>query len=265
MTQLADADARVEILCGDLAHIHAPRGTELNAGSWQTEAPLRMLLNNLDAEVAEHPEQLVVYGGSGRAARSPEALRAIVRVLLRLRGAQPLAAKMAGAAILCVEVDPSRIRRRLESRYLDEWTESLDDALERVRCAAAERRPLSVALLGNAAEVVPELARRGARFDLVTDQTAAHDPLNGYVPAGVAFDDAAGLRRDDPERYLELASASIVAHVEALVALREHGAHVFDYGNDLRGEAQRAGYERAFDYPGFVAAYLRPLFCRGIG
>jgi len=369
MRQLADADARVEILCGDLAHIRAPRGSELNARSWQTEAPLRMLLNNLDPEVAEHPEQLVVYGGSGRAARSPEALRAIVGALLRLHddetllvqsgkpvgvfrtheeaprvliansllvpkwatwdefrrlealgltmfgqmtagswiyigtqgilqgtyqtfaaageqhfgtpdligrtiltaglggmgGAQPLAATMAGAAILCVEVDRSRIRRRLESRYLDEWTESLDDALERVRRAAAEGRPLSVALLGNAAEVVPELARRGDRFDLVTDQTAAHDPLNGYVPAGVAFDDAAELRRDDPERYLALASASIAAHVEALVALRDRGAHVFDYGNNLRGEAQRAGYERAFDYPGFVAAYLRPLFCRGIG
>ena len=369
MRQLADADARVEILCGDLAHIRAPRGSELNARSWQTEAPLRMLLNNLDPEVAEHPEQLVVYGGSGRAARSPEALRAIVGVLLRLRedetllvqsgkpvgvfrtheeaprvliansllvpkwatwdefrrlealgltmfgqmtagswiyigtqgilqgtyqtfaaageqhfgtpdltgrtiltaglggmgGAQPLAATMAGAAILCVEVDRSRIRRRLESRYLDEWTESLDDALERVRLAADEGRPLSVALLGNAAEVVPELARRGTRFDLVTDQTAAHDPLNGYVPAGVAFDDAAELRRDDPERYLALASASIAAHVEALVALRDQGAHVFDYGNNLRGEAQQAGYERAFDYPGFVAAYLRPLFCRGIG
>ncbi|MFL5935489.1 MAG: urocanate hydratase, partial [Gaiellaceae bacterium] len=180
-------------------------------------------------------------------------------------GAQPRAATMAGAAILCVEVDPSRIQRRLESGYLDEWTESLDDALERVRRAAAEGRPLSVALLGNAAEVVPELARRGAPFDLVTDQTAAHDPLNGYVPAGVAFDDAAELRRDQPDRYLELASASIAAHVEALVALRDRGAHVFDYGNNLRGEAQQAGYERAFEYPGFVAAYLRPLFCRGIG
>ncbi len=369
MKELTDADTRVEILCGDLANIRAPRGPELNARSWQTEAPLRMLLNNLDPDVAEHPEQLVVYGGSGRAARSPEALSEIVRVLLRLDddetllvqsgkpvgvfrthedaprvliansllvpkwatwdefrrlealgltmfgqmtagswiyigtqgilqgtyqtfaaagerhfgtsdlsgrtiltaglggmgGAQPLAATMAGAAILCVEVDPSRIRRRLESRYLDDWTESLDDALERIRGAAAERRPLSLALLGNAAEVIPELTRRGARFDLVTDQTAAHDPLNGYVPAGVAFDDAAGLRRDDPERYLELASASIAAHVEALVALRELGAHVFDYGNNLRGEALRAGYKRAFEYPGFVAAYLRPLFCRGIG
>src|SRR3954447_3470485 len=362
-------DATVDALCGDLSAIRAPRGTELNARSWSTEAPLRMLLNNLDPEVAERPEELVVYGGSGKAARNPQALRALVRSLLELGedetllvqsgkpvgvfrtspsaprvlianallvprwatwdefrrlealgltmfgqmtagswiyigsqgilqgtyqtfaaageqhfgtadlsgrtiltaglggmgGAQPLAATLAGAAILCVEVDPSRIRRRVESRYLDEWTESLDDALERVRRAADERRPLSVALLGNAAEVVPELVRRGARFDLATDQTAAHDPLNGYVPAGVAFDDAADLRRDEPDRYLELAGRSIAAHVEALVALHDLGAHVFDYGNNLRGEAERAGYERAFDYPGFVAAYLRPLFCRGIG
>ena len=369
MSELADADSRVEILCGDLAHVRAPRGSELNARSWQTEAPLRMLLNNLDPAVAEHPERLVVYGGSGRAARSPEALRAIVGTLLRLRddetllvqsgkpvgvfrthedaprvlianallvprwatwdefrrlealgltmfgqmtagswiyigtqgilqgtyqtfgaagaqhfgtpelsgrtiltaglggmgGAQPLAATMAGGAILCVEVDPSRIRRRLEAGYLDESTESLDDALGRVRGAAAERRALSVGLLGNAAEVVPELARRGERFDLVTDQTAAHDPLNGYVPAGIAFEEAGSLRRDDPERYLELAGRSIAAHVEALVAMQELGAHVFDYGNNLRGEAAAAGYERAFDYPGFVAAYLRPLFCRGVG
>jgi urocanate hydratase len=369
MRELVDADSRVEILCGDLAHISAPRGTELNARSWQTEAPLRMLLNNLDPEVAEHPEQLVVYGGSGRAARSPEALRTIVRVLLRLRpdetllvqsgkavgvfrthedaprvlianallvprwatwdefrrlealgltmfgqmtagswvyigtqgilqgtyqtfaaaaerhfgtpdlsgrtiltaglggmgGAQPLAATMAGAAILCVEVDPSRIRRRLDTGYLDDWTDSLDGALDRVRTAASEGRARSVALLGNAAEVIPELVRRGERFDLATDQTAAHDPLNGYIPAGVPFDAAATLRRDDPERYLELAGRSIAAHVEALVELQALGAHVFDYGNNLRGEALRAGYKRAFDYPGFVAAYLRPLFSRGIG
>jgi urocanate hydratase len=363
------AVADVESLCGDLAHIRAPRGTALNARSWQTEAPLRMLLNNLDPEVAEHPERLIVYGGSGRAARSPEALREIVRVLLRLRddetllvqsgkpvgvfrtheeaprvlianallvpewatwdefrrlealgltmygqmtagswiyigtqgilqgtyqtfaaageqhfgspdlagrtiltaglggmgGAQPLAATLAGAAILCVEVDPSRIRRRLETRYLDESTESLDDALARIGAAAAEGRALSVGLLGNAAEVVPELARRGERFDLVTDQTAAHDPLNGYVPVGVAFEDAAALRLEDPARYLGLAGLSIAAHVEALVAMQRAGAHVFDYGNNLRGEARRAGYEEAFSYPGFVPAYVRPLFCRGIG
>jgi urocanate hydratase len=363
------AVADIESLCGDLANIRAPRGTELHARSWQTEAPLRMLLNNLDPEVAEHPEQLIVYGGSGRAARSPEALREIVRVLLRLRddetllvqsgkpvgvfrtheeaprvliansllvpawatwdefrrlealgltmygqmtagswiyigtqgilqgtyqtfaaageqhfgspdlagrtiltaglggmgGAQPLAATLAGAAILCVEVDPSRIRRRLETRYLDESTGSLDDALARVRAAAAEGRALSVALLGNAADVVPELVRRGERFDFVTDQTAAHDPLNGYLPAGVAFEEAAALRRDDPERYLDLAGRSIAAHVEAMVAMQRAGSHVFDYGNNLRGEARRAGYEDAFSYPGFVPAYVRPLFCRGIG
>jgi urocanate hydratase len=364
-----ESDRRVEQLCGDLAHIRAPRGRTLNARSWQTEAPLRMLMNNLDPEVAEHPELLVVYGGSGRAARSPEALRTIVHVLLRLRedetllvqsgkpvgvfrtheeaprvlianallvpkwaewdefrrlealgltmfgqmtagswiyigtqgilqgtyqtfaaagerhfgtpdlsgrtiltaglggmgGAQPLAATMAGAVILCVEVDPSRIQRRLDTRYLDESTDSLDDALGRVRRAAAERRPLSVGLLGNVAQVVPELVRRAECFDLVTDQTAAHDPLNGYIPAGVRFEEAAALRHDDPKRYLELARRSIAVHVEGLVALKALGAHVFDYGNNLRGEALGAGYEGAFDYPGFVAAYLRPLFCRGMG
>jgi urocanate hydratase len=359
----------VESLCGDLGRIRAPRGTGLNARSWQTEAPLRMLLNNLDPEVGEHPQQLVVYGGTGRAARSHEALKAIVATLLRLGedetllvqsgkpvgvfrthpdaprvlianallvprwatweefrrlealgltmfgqmtagswiyigtqgilqgtyqtfaaagethfgsadlagrtiltsglggmgGAQPLAATMAGAAILCVEVDPSRIERRLETRYLDEAAESLGDAIERVRKAAAERRPLSVGLLGNAADVLPELVRRGERFDLVTDQTAAHDPLNGYIPAQIPFEQAAELRQSDPDRYLELASASIVEHVKAMVAMQQAGSHVFDYGNNLRGEAQRAGYEDAFSYPGFVPAYVRPLFCRGMG
>src|SRR6185312_2633222 len=144
-------------------------------------------------------------------------------------------------------------------------TGSLDEALARIGAAAREGRPLSVGLLGNAADVLPELVRRGERFDLVTDQTAAHDPLNGYVPSGVAFDDATALRRDDPERYLELAGHSIAAHVEAMVAMQRDGAHVFDYGNNLRGEARRAGYEDAFSYPGFVPAYVRPLFCRGIG
>src|SRR5437879_4798103 len=293
--------ARVEALCGDLSRIRAPRGTELNAGQWSTEAPLRMLLNNLDPEVAENPQELVVYGGSGKAARSHEALRAIVGSLLELRadetllvqsgkpvgvfrthtfaprvliansllvpkwatwdefrrleaegltmfgqmtagswiyigtqgilqgtyqtfaaagevhfgnpdlagrtiltaglggmgGAQPLAATMTGAAILCVEVDPTRIERRLETRYLDEATDPLDDALRRVRRAASDGRALSVALQGNAAEVVPELARRGEHFDLVTDQTAAHDPLTGYVPAGLTVEAASALRAAD--------------------------------------------------------------------
>jgi urocanate hydratase len=369
MSETATLDATVDALCGDLSSIRAPRGRELSARSWQTEAPLRMLLNNLDPEVAEHPERLVVYGGSGRAARSHAALREIVRTLLRLGddetllvqsgkpvgvfrthegaprvliansllvprwatwenfrrleaegltmfgqmtagswiyigtqgilqgtyqtfaaagethfgspdlsgrsvltaglggmgGAQPLAATMAGAAILCVEVDPSRLERRLETRYLDEATESVDDAVARVRAAASEGRPLSVGLLGNAADVVPELARRGERFDLVTDQTAAHDPLTGYVPSGLSLGEAAGLRERDPEEYLRRARDSIAAHVRGLLEYVRAGSYVFDYGNNLRGEAYEAGVVDAFTYPGFVPAYIRPLFCRGIG
>ena len=369
MSDVTTVDATVEALCGDLSRIRAPRGTDLNALSWQTEAPLRMLLNNLDPEVAEHPERLVVYGGTGKAARSHDALRAIVRTLLRLRedetllvqsgkpvgvfrttesaprvlianallvprwaswdefrrleaegltmfgqmtagswiyigtqgilqgtyqtfaaagekhfgspdltgktiltaglggmgGAQPLAATMAGAAILCIEVDPTRIERRLETRYLDERADSLDDALRRVRTAAREGRALSVGLLGNAADLVPELAGRGETFDLVTDQTAAHDPLNGYVPQGLDVDAAETLRTRDPDEYLRRAHASIAAHVNGLLELARQGCHVFDYGNNLRGEARDAGVEEAFTYPGFVPAYIRPLFCRGIG
>ena len=369
MSATSSVDATVEALCGDLSAIRAPRGTELNARSWSTEAPLRMLLNNLDSEVAERPEELIVYGGSGKAARNPEALRALVRSLLTLGedetllvqsgkpvgvfrttpsaprvliansllvprwatwdefrrlealgltmfgqmtagswiyigsqgilqgtfqtfvsaaekhfgaadlsgrtiltaglggmgGAQPLAATLAGAAILCVEVDPARIERRLETRYLDEAAESLDDALVRVRTAAGEGRALSVGLLGNAAEVVPELARRGERFDLVTDQTAAHDPLNGYVPVGLDVAEAAALRKRDPDAYLRRARESIGRHVEALLEYVRAGSYVFDYGNNLRGEALEAGLEEAFAYPGFVPAYIRPLFCRGIG
>ena len=180
-------------------------------------------------------------------------------------GAQPLAGTMAGAAILCVEVDPTRIERRLETRYLDEAADSLDDALERVRAAAAERRPLSVGLLGNAADVVPELVARGEEFDLITDQTAAHDPLNGYVPRGYSVEEAAALRSSDPDEYLRLARESIVSHVEALLEYVRRGAYVFDYGNNLRGEAREGGVEDAFAYPGFVPAYIRPLFCRGVG
>ena len=180
-------------------------------------------------------------------------------------GAQPLAATMAGAAILCVEVDPARIERRLETRYLDRSTESLDEALKLIRDAADERRPLSVGLLGNAAEVVPELARRGAHFDLVTDQTAAHDPLEGYVPAGLSVEEAAELRASDPEEYLRRARESIARHVEGLLEFVRAGSYVFDYGNNLRGEAYEAGIEEAFTYPGFVPAYIRPLFCRESG
>jgi len=180
-------------------------------------------------------------------------------------GAQPLAGTMAGAAVLCIEVDPARIERRLRTRYLDEAAESLDDALARVRQAAAEGRALSVGLLGNAADVVPELAARGEHFDLVTDQTAAHDPLNGYVPQGLAVSEAAELRSSDPDEYLRRARASIVRHVEGMLEYVRRGAYVFDYGNNLRGEASEGGLAEAFSYPGFVPAYIRPLFCRGIG
>jgi urocanate hydratase len=369
VTVTPQVEATVEELCGDLTRIRAPRGTRLNARSWSTEAPLRMLLNNLDPEVAERPEELVVYGGSGRAARSHGALRAIVRSLLQLGedetllvqsgkpvgvlqthpsaprvliansllvprwatwdefrrleargltmfgqmtagswiyigtqgilqgtyqtfaaagekhfgsadlrgrtiltaglggmgGAQPLAAALAGASILCVEVDPERIERRLQTRYLDEATDSVDDALGRVRRAAGERRPLSVGLLGNAADVVPELVRRAEPFDLVTDQTAAHDPLTGYVPAGLTVAEADVLRKSDPDEYLRRAHSSIARHVEALLEYVRAGSYVFDYGNNLRGEAREAGVEEAFAYPGFVPAYIRPLFCRGVG
>ncbi len=369
MSATETLEATVESLCGDLSSTRAPRGAELNARSWSTEAPLRMLLNNLDAEVAERPEELVVYGGSGRAARNHEALKAIVRVLLRLGedetllvqsgkavgvfrthpgaprvlianallvprwatwdefrrlealgltmfgqmtagswiyigtqgilqgtyqtfaaaaeqhfatsdlagrtiltaglggmgGAQPLAGTMLNGAVLCVEVDPARIARRLETRYLDEATDSLDDALARVRAAQRERRGLSVGLLGNAAEVVPELARRGEQFDLVTDQTAGHDPLNGYVPVGLDVTEAAELRAADPVAYLQRARESIATHVRGLLEYVRAGSYVFDYGNNLRGEALEAGVADAFTYPGFVPAYIRPLFCRGIG
>ncbi|HEU6444646.1 MAG TPA: urocanate hydratase [Gaiellaceae bacterium] len=369
MTTVGSLDATVEALVGDLRRIRAPRGSELNARSWSTEAPLRMLLNNLDPEVAERPEELVVYGGSGKAARNHDALRALVRCLLELEedetllvqsgkpvgvfrthpgaprvliansllvprwatwdefrrlealgltmfgqmtagswiyigtqgilqgtyqtfaaageahfgspdlagrtiltaglggmgGAQPLAGTMAGAAILCVEVDPERIRRRLDTRYLDEAVESLDEALSHVRAAARDGRALSVGLLGNAADVVPELARRGEHFDLVTDQTAAHDPLTGYIPQGLDVAEAATLRREDPETYLRRASDSIATHVRGLLEFVRAGSYVFDYGNNLRGEAREAGVEDAFTYPGFVPAYIRPLFSRGIG
>ena len=359
----------VESLVGDLADIHAPRGGELNCRGWHQEAALRMLCNNLDPEVAEDPTKLVVYGGSGRAARSHEALRAIVASLLDLGddetllvqsgkpvavfrthrgaprvliansllvprfatwdefrrleaegltmfgqmtagswiyigtqgilqgtfqtfaaagekhwgspnlsgrtiltaglggmgGAQPLAASLSGAASLNVEVDPHRIERRLETRYLDEVADDLEDAVNRVQRAAEQGNGISVGLLGNAGDVFPELARRGVHFDLVTDQTSAHDMLNGYVPRGMAYAAALALRERDPDAYVRAAQETAIAHVEAMVAFQDAGSHVFDYGNNLRTEARDAGCERAFDFPGFVPAYIRPLFCRGAG
>ena len=180
-------------------------------------------------------------------------------------GAQPLAASLAGAVSLNVEIDPHRIERRLETRYLDEVADDLDDALRRVRRAADARQGVSIGLLGNAGDVFPELARRGEHFDLVTDQTSAHDMLNGYVPRGMTYDAALELRAADADEYVRRAQATAVAHVEAMVAFKDAGSHVFDYGNNLRTEAKDAGYERAFDFPGFVPAYVRPLFCRGAG
>jgi urocanate hydratase len=348
--------------------VRAARGTELSCRGWQQEAVLRMLMNNLDPEVAEHPDELVVYGGTGRAARSWEAFDAIVRTLRTLRddetllvqsgkpvgvfrthewsprvliansnlvgewatwdefrrlealgltmygqmtagswiyigsqgivqgtyecfaeiarrrfggslagtitltaglggmgGAQPLAVTMNEGVALCVEVDPERIRRRLETRYLDEEATGLADAVERCRRAKRERRALSVGLCGNASEVVPELLRQGFEADIVTDQTSAHDPLGGYIPGGLTLGEAAELRQGDPDEYVRRARLSAAAHCFAMVGFMDAGAEVFDYGNSLRAEAKLGGFERAFDYPGFVPAYIRPLFCAGRG
>jgi urocanate hydratase len=229
----------------------------MTAGSWiyiGTQGILQGTYQTFAAAAARH------FGTASLAGRT-----VLTAGLGGMGGAQPLAATLAGGAILCVEVDPSRIERRLETRYLDEATESLDDALSRVRAAAQEGRALSVGLLGNAADVVPELARRGEHFDLVTDQTAAHDPLTGYVPQGLSVDEASELRTSDPDEYLRRARESIATHVEALLEYVRRGSYVFDYGNNLRGEAEAAGVADAFSYPGFVPAYIRPLFCRGIG
>jgi urocanate hydratase len=348
--------------------VRAPRGTELSCRGWQQEAVLRMLMNNLDPEVAENPDQLVVYGGSGRAARSWDAFDAIVaslrglgddetllvqsgkpvgvfrthewspRVLIAnsnlvgdwdnwdefrrleaegltmygqmtagswiyigtqgilqgtyecfaeiarrrfegslegtitltaglggMGGAQPLAITMNGGAALCVEVDESRLRRRLETRYLDEEAEDLEDAISRVRRAKAEGRGLSVGLVANAADVLPELQKSGFEAEIVTDQTSAHDPLNGYVPNLMGLEEAVRLREEDPEEYVRRSRAAIAAHCAAMVGFLDAGAEVFDYGNSLRAEAELGGFERAFAYPGFVPAYIRPLFCEGKG
>jgi urocanate hydratase len=348
--------------------IRAPRGTEISCKGWQQEAALRMLMNNLDPEVAENPDALVVYGGTGRAARSWEAFDAIVAALRELEddetlliqsgkpvavfktalqaptvliansnlvgrwatwehfhelerkglimfgqmtagswiyigtqgilqgtyetfgamarqhydgslagrwiltggmggmgGAQPLAATMNEGVMLCVEVDAERIRRRIEHRYCDRMTHDLDEALRWVEAATNAREPLSVGLVGNCAEVLPELVRREVVPDIVTDQTSAHDPLNGYVPAALTLAEADALRDRDPEEYLRRSRASIRAHCEAIVALMHKGSYAVDYGNNLRGEALDAGFEDAFAYPGFVPAYVRPLFCQGKG
>jgi urocanate hydratase len=348
--------------------VRAPRGTERSCPGWPQEAALRMLMNNLDPDVAERPQDLVVYGGTGRAARSWNAFEAIVRTLRTLAddetllvqsgkpvgvfrthewaprvllansnlvpewatwdefrrleqlgltmygqmtagswiyigtqgivqgtyecfaeiarrrhggslagtitltaglggmgGAQPLAVTMNGGVALCVEVDPQRIRRRLETRYLDVVADDLDDAVARCRAAKAERRALSVGLCANAADVLPALLAAGFDPDVVTDQTSAHDPLNGYVPDRLTAEEAEALRSGAPEEYIRRSRAAMAAHCAAMVGFLDAGAEVFDYGNSLRAEARLGGFERAFAYPGFVPAYVRPLFCEGKG
>jgi urocanate hydratase len=348
--------------------IRAPRGSEKSCKGWHQEAALRMLMNNLDPDVAENPDRLIVYGGTGRAARNWEAFDAIVRSLRELEndetllvqsgkpvgvfrthkeaprvliansnlvghwsnatefnrlerlgltmygqmtagswiyigsqgivqgtfetfasaaekhfggslagklivsggmggmgGAQPLAATMNGARFLGIDVDRARIEKRLKSGYCDKIAESLDDALRLLDDALKNKQALSVGLVGNCADVVPELVRREIVPDILTDQTSAHDPLNGYVPNGMSLEEALALRTSDPEKYIERAMRSMATHVEAMLALQKKGAITFDYGNNIRTQAKKAGVENAFDISGFVPEYIRPLFCEGKG
>lgn len=348
--------------------IRAPHGTRLTAKSWLTEAPLRMLMNNLDKDVAENPSDLVVYGGIGRAARDWDCFDKIIesltilnddetlliqsgkpvgifkthanapRVLLAnsnlvphwatwehfneldkkglmmygqmtagswiyigsqgivqgtyetfceaalqhyagnlkgkwiltaglggMGGAQPLAATMAGASLLAIECDPKRIERRLKTGYLDHWATHLDEALDILAEHGAMKKPISVAVLANAADIYPELVKRGVKPDLVTDQTSAHDPLNGYLPRGFSLEQAEALRQREPQKVIEAAKESMAIHVKAMLAFHQQGIPTFDYGNNIRQMAKDKGVHNAFDFPGFVPAYIRPLFCRGIG
>ncbi|GAA2752534.1 urocanate hydratase [Kitasatospora cinereorecta] len=347
--------------------VRAARGTKLTAQGWQQEAAMRMLMNNLDPEVAEHPSKLVVYGGTGKAARDWRSYDAMVRTLQNLKqdetmlvqsgrpvgvmqthewaprvliansnlvgdwanweefrrleslgltmygqmtagswiyigtqgilqgtyetfgavaakkfnntlegtitltaglggmgGAQPLAVTMNGGVAICIDCDPSRIARRIEHRYLDVEAKNLDHALQLATEARDKKQPLSIGLLGNAAELFPQLLAMDAPIDIVTDQTSAHDPLS-YLPIGVDFDDMASYAAEKPEEFTQRSRESMARHVEAMVGFQDRGAEVFDYGNSIRGEAQLAGYDRAFAFPGFVPAYIRPLFCEGKG
>ncbi|MGZ6367694.1 MAG: urocanate hydratase [Ktedonobacteraceae bacterium] len=363
-----DQDSSGTILEPGPRIVHAPRGSTLSCKGWQQEAAMRMIMNNLDPDVAERPEDLVVYGGSGRAARSWAAFDAIVHSLKSLEndetllvqsgkpvgifrthpnsprvliansnlvphwanwdefrrlealgltmygqmtagswiyigsqgivqgtyetfaeaahrhfggtlkgkfiltaglggmgGAQPLAVTMNEGVCLAVEVDPHHIQRRLETGYCDEMASTLDEALHQVREAVHQGQPLSIGLTGNAAEIYPELVKRGIVPDMVTDQTSAHDALNGYIPAGLSLEEADELRRTDPQTYIQRSMQSMVTHVRAMLDLQKMGAIVFDYGNNLRGQALAAGETHALDFPGFVPAYIRPLFCQGKG
>ena len=348
--------------------VRAPRGTTISCKGWHQEAALRMLMNNLDEEVAENPRKLIVYGGSGRAARSWEQFHAIVEALRRLEndetllvqsgkpvgifrtfrhsprvliananlvphwatrdefnrlealqltmygqmtagswiyigtqgivqgtyetfaaaartnfggslegkilvtggmggmgGAQPLAATMNGAAFLGIEVDPARLQRRIDTGYLDTMSRNLDEAWTLVTSARDERRPLSVGLVGNCADVLPEMVRRGWIADVLTDQTSAHDPLNGYVPRGLTLDEAAKLRESDPKTYTKRSIESMAIHVQAMLDMQKRGAVTFDYGNNIRTMAFEGGVKNAYDFPGFIPAYIRPMFAEGRG
>lgn len=361
MTQTTDPNRQAPV-------IRAPRGTELNAQSWLTEAPLRMLMNNLDPEVAERPEDLVVYGGIGKAARNWDCYHAIVKALKALKsnetllvqsgkpvgvftthedaprvliansnlvphwanwdhfneldkkglmmygqmtagswiyigsqgivqgtyetfvemgrqhyggdlygrwiltaglggmgGAQPLAATMAGASMLAIECQESRIEKRLETGYLDQRADSLDEAMAMINRAVADKKAISVGLLGNAAEILPQMIAQGIRPDAVTDQTSAHDPTNGYLPKGWTVDEWFEKRESDPQGTAKAARESMKVHVEAMLDFQKQGIPTFDYGNNIRQEAFNVGCQNAFDFPGFVPAYIRPLFCRGVG
>ena len=348
--------------------IRAPRGSKLHTKGWAQEAALRMLMNNLDPEVAEKPQELIVYGGTGKAARNWDCFRAIVASLKKLEndetlvvqsgkpvavfrtheeaprvlianamlvpkwatwdefrrleakgltmygqmtagswiyigtqgilqgtyetlaavarkhcggslsgrlvlsaglggmgGAQPLAVTMNEGVAIIVEVDRARIEKRLRTKYVDTMVESLNEALDLANRAKKKKEPLSIALLGNAADIIPEFVKRGIVPDVLTDQTSAHDELNGYVPHGLPFEEALRLRRENPEKYIQRAYRSMAVHVEAMLALQKSGARAFDYGNNIRGQAQKAGVAAAFDIPGFVPEYIRPLFCLGKG
>lgn len=349
-------------------NIKAPTGTKITCKGWHQEAAMRMLMNNLDPEVAEHPEELIVYGGLGKAARNWECYDAIIKSLKELEndetlliqsgkpvgilktntysprvliansnlvgnwatwehfreldqkglmmygqmtagswiyigtqgilqgtyetfmamgnkhfgsdlsgrivltaglggmgGAQPLAVTMAQGVCIAIEVDESRIDKRMETKYLDVKVKSLDEALKLANEAKEAKKPLSIGLLGNAADIVPEFVKRGIVPDIVTDQTSAHDELVGYFPNGMSFEEALELRKVNPEKYIELSYKSMVEHCKAIVELQRMGSFAVDYGNNLRGQAEKAGYKDAFEYPGFVPAYIRPLFCEGKG
>ena len=348
--------------------IHAPKGSKLTCKNWQIEAPYRMIQNNLDPDVAENPDELIVYGGKGKAARNWECFDAILDTLKRLEpdetllvqsgkpvgvirthttaprvliansnlvpewanwahfneldqkglimygqmtagswiyigtqgilqgtfetfaaaakqhfnsdltgkfvltaglggmgGAQPLAVTMNNGVTICVEIDPHRIQRRLETKYLDVASESLVDALTLARDAAAKGEPLSIGLLGNAADIVQKIAKMGIVPDMVTDQTSAHDELDGYIPNGMSYEEALDLRKSDPGKYIKESFRSMAEHCQGMLDLQKMGAITFDYGNNLRGQSKKAGVENAFDFPGFVPAYVRPLFCDGRG